>query len=93
MKNQFAIKTTMWRWPGDNGWFFITLDKKLWSQIRSRYPRGMVKIEAHLGKSMWHTSLLPHTQSESYLISIKSQVRKKEGIMEGDVVRLKFTII
>ena len=93
MKKQFIIKTKIWRWPGDNGWFFVTLDKKLWSKIRLYYPKGMVKIEARLGKSTWKTSLLPHTKSESYLISIKSQIRKKEGILEGDNIKLQFTII
>lgn len=93
MKLRFNIIATIWRWPSNGGWHFVTLDKKTWSEIRTRYPKGMIKIEAKIGKHTWLTSLLPHKESKSYLIAIKSSVRKSENIFEGDTLKISFRII
>ena len=94
MKNKkFKIKAEVWRWPGDGGWHFITLEKSLSKKIKKSYPKGFIKIEAKIGKTSWNTSLFPHKQSESYLLSVKASVRKKEDILEEDMVRIVFEII
>ncbi len=93
MKNkEYKIKAKVWRWPGDIGWHFVNIDKKLSEQIRKIYPKGFVKIKAQIEKTLWDTSLFPHKLSASYLLSIKASVRKKEGILEGDEVKIKFVI-
>lgn len=92
MNKEYKIKAKVWRWPGEGGWHFVTLDKKLSKEIRNHYPKGFVKIHAEIGKTSWDTSLFPHKQSQSYLLSVKSSVRKKEGIFEGDEIRIKFRI-
>jgi hypothetical protein len=94
MKNrEFKINTRVWRWPGDMGWHFVTVDKSISNKIRKVYTKGFVKIKAQIGKTSWDTSLFPHKQSESYLLSIKASVRKKEDILEGDMVRIVFKTI
>lgn len=94
MKKTFKIKikVKVWRWPGDGGWHFVTLDKKLSKQIRDVYTKGFVRIVAKVGKTSWDTSLFPHKQSESYLLSVKKSVRKEEDIFEGDTVTIGFKI-
>ena len=94
MKNKkLTIRARIWRWPGDGGWHFVTLEKALSKKIRVAYPKGFVKIKAQIDQTSWNTSLFPHKQSESYLLSVKASTRKKEDIMEGDVVRVVFEII
>lgn len=51
MKKYFVIKAKIWKWPGDAGWHFVTLDKKLSDKIRSVYTRGFVPIVAKCGKA------------------------------------------
>ncbi len=92
-RQNFKATVRLWRWPGDGGWHFITLDKKVWREIRSKHPKGMIPIEARIGKSIWKTSLLPHIKSESYLIAIKASVRKEEGIFEGELLKIEFRIL
>lgn len=98
MKKEYKIKAKVWRWPasaggpGDTGWHFVNVDKKISEQIRKAYPRGFVKIRAQIGKTIWDTSLFPHKLSASYLLSVKASVRKKEDIFEGDEVVIKFNI-
>ncbi len=92
-KKNFKIKAQVWRWPGNGGWHFITLDRELTEKIREKYGKGMIKINAHVGKSFWQTSLFPHTKDRTYLICIKKVIRQKEGIYEGEVVTVKFEIL
>lgn len=92
MKKVYRIKAKVWRWPGDAGWHLVNIDKKISEQIRKAYPKGFVKINAKIGKTIWDTSLFPHKLSVSYLLSIKASVRKKEGIFEGDETKIDFRI-
>lgn len=91
MTKNYRIKAKVWKWPGYAGWHFVTLDKKLFEEIRKVYNRGFVKIVAKIGKTSWNTSLFPHLESKTYLLSIKKSVRKKEDIWEGDTVVINFT--
>ncbi len=97
MKKEFKIKTKVWLYPsppaGGGGWHFVTLDKKVSAQIREKYPRGFVKVEAKIGKTKWPTSLFPHKLSMAYLVCIKASVRKAEGIFEGDEITLSIKLI
>lgn len=96
MKKRYTTAQTLWRWPGDMGWHFITLDKALSKEIRTHahtYGAGFVKIRATVGATVWDTALFPHTQSQAYLIAIKTAVRKKEGLFEGDRVSVSFVLV
>jgi len=92
MKKNFKIQAKVWRWPGDVGWHFVNVDKKLSEEIRKVHKKGFVYITAKIGKTSWDTALFPHKLSVAYLLSIKKNVRKKEDIFEGDVVTITFTI-
>ncbi len=98
MKKNFVIKSKVWRWPGDGGWHFITLDKKLSEDIRAVYTRGFVKIQARVGKTVWDTSLFPHTINKKvskqmeYLLCINKKLMKVEGIFTGDEIKIIFVV-
>lgn len=93
MKKEYKIKANVWLYPGLGGWHFVNVDKKISAEIRKAHPKGFVKIKAQVGKTTWDTSLFPHKESSSYLLSIKASVRKKEGIFEGDEVKIVISII
>lgn len=92
MKKNLKIKAKVWRWPGEGSWHFVNVDKKLSADIRKSYPKGFVKIQAKIGKTSWDTSLFPHKLSNTYLLSVKALVRKKENIFDGDEVSIDFKI-
>ena len=94
-KGTYSFKGEVWKWPGDMGWHFITMPKKLSQDIKSvgkRYGAGFVRVKVTLGKSQWVTALFPHKESESYLLSIKQNIRKKEGVWEGDIIKGSLTL-
>ena len=92
MKKNFKIEAKVWKWPGDAGWHFVNIDKKISEQIRGVYKKGFVYITAKIGKTTWDTALFPHKISGLYLLSVKASVRKKENIWEGDVVKISFSL-
>jgi putative endonuclease len=91
--SKYIVLAKVWKWEGDMAWFFINLDTVLSQKIREARGRGMVKISAQIGKSSWNTSLLYHLEAKSYLIAIKKNIRRKEGIIEGNDVKVKFRLI
>ncbi len=93
MKKRYKIKKSVWRWPGDIGWYFVSLDKNISEEIRNKYKKGFVKIEAKIGDTKWNTSLFPHSEHGIYIMSIKKSVRKKEGILEKDIVNIEFNLL
>lgn len=96
MKDTFSFRGQVWRWPGYAGWHFVTLPKKLSSSIRKvgkTYGAGFVKVKVTVGKSSWVTALFPHKESESFLVSIKKPIRKKEEIFEDDIVKVSILLL
>jgi hypothetical protein len=93
MKKEYKIKAEVWLYPGLGGWHFVTLDKILSKEIREKYKTGFVKVLATIGETSWNTSLFPHRQSQAYLLCIKADIRKKEGIFEGDKVSITIRIL
>ena len=93
LKKNFNIETKVWLWPGQGGWHFITLPENISRPIRKAYPKGFVKIEAKVGKSIFRTSLFPHKLSKGYILCINKKIRKIEGIFAGDKIKLKIEIL
>lgn len=95
MKQKYAFKAELWRWPGFAGWHFVNVPKKISEQVKKlgkRYGAGFVRVNVTVGKSSWETALFPHKESGSYLLSIKKNIRKKEGLMEDDIIKVSFIL-
>ncbi len=96
MKGEFyKFKAKVWVYPGLGGWHFVNLPKQLAQKIKvlkKTYGAGFVKVKVTVGKSSWVTALFPQNESESYLLSIKKPIRKKEEIIEGDTIAVSFVV-
>ena len=91
----FRFKAKIWRWPGYAGWHFVTLPKPLSRKIKKTsktYGSGFVKVKVSVGKSIWTTALFPHKASDSYILSVKKPIRKKEGLYEDDTINISLAI-
>lgn len=98
MNKIYKIKARVWKWPGDGGWHFVNLDRDLAGEIKKnsaqyRYGAGFVRAVFNIGETKWESALFPYTKDKTYLISIKKDVRKKEGIREGDMVEIVFKLL
>lgn len=92
---KFEVEGKVWRWQGESPWHFVYVNEKTSRQIRDmkRAGRnGLVRIQATIGKTSWSTSLFP-TKDGPYLIAIKAEVRRAEGVGDGDKVEIECTLI
>ncbi len=91
-----TVKGKVWKYPGPGGWYFVTLGKTVSARIRKmnqshRRGFGSIHVKATIGATEWKTSIFP-TKEGTYLLAIKAEVRKKEGIEEGDNVTVRVTL-
>mgnify|MGYP006080990043 CR=1 FL=1 len=75
----------VWKYKGQAGWHFITLPKKLSIEIRKSHGNdeegwGRLKTLAKIGGSEWKTAIWYDSKIDAYLLPVKSQIRKVEGI-------------
>jgi hypothetical protein len=90
------FRARLWLYQGKGAWHFVTLPKEAADEIRFHNPlaRGFMPIacEAAIGKTKWKTSVFPDSKSGSYVLAVKADVRKAEGIKSGDVVRVTLAV-
>jgi hypothetical protein len=86
---QHEFHATIWEYsPGDPGsWHFLTLPAELSEDIAVEAgPRegfGSVRVEVCIGTTTWRTSIFPDTSAGSYVLPVKRQVRRAEGLHAG----------
>jgi len=99
----FTISGKVWRYEGTGGWYFVYVNKALSQKIkdttRNKKKVGFqfVRVKATIigsgvHKTSWNTTLFP-TKDGPYLIAIKSDVRHKEDIDDGDSVKINCTLL
>ncbi len=90
-KKQYKLEAKVWRYPALIAWHFVTIPHKQAVEIQLLFGSkqkgwGSLPVEVIIGKTRWNTSIFRHRESNSYILPLKSDVRKKEDIYEGDVV-------
>ncbi len=98
IKSTYKIRASVWRYEGFGGWHFVNIPAKQSTMIRALYsvaarPFGSIPVLVTIGKTEWKTSLFPDKKSNSYLLAIKADVRKKENIENGDTIAVKVQIL
>ncbi len=97
---QFEVCSKVWQWRPDatagSGWYFLTVDGQTAAEIRyAALGRsrgfGSIRVTALIGSTRWQTSLFPHRASGGFILPLKADVRKREGIEAGSdvIVQLK----
>lgn len=73
---------------GPGGWHFLHLPKRVGQRFASiardaGSPWGSLRVSATIGATTWATSVFPDKKSGTYLLPVKSAVRKAEGLVDG----------
>lgn len=89
MKNKFTGEVKLFE--REKGWCFVSVPGKLSQPLVHLADRGLVAIEATVGKSAWPTSLLPMGDG-THFIALPAKVRAKEKLALGGMVEISFTI-
>lgn len=83
IKYPFTAKP--WKYERPNGWYFVSLPLKLANEIREYHKSeeegwGRLKTSAKIGNSEWKTAIWFDTKMKTYLLPLKTKIRKKENI-------------
>ncbi|MDI3210990.1 DUF1905 domain-containing protein [Arthrobacter sp. AL12] len=97
MALSYAFTATLWHYPGEAGWHFLTLPEELAAEIREdtvalRRGFGSVKITAKVSGHSWSTSLFPDSKSGTYLLPVKRAIRTAAGLEAGDRVAVHLEV-
>lgn len=93
MNIEFSGK--IWFWRGPAPWYFVTVPAQQSRDLKAilklvTYGWGMIPVHAQIGKTAWKTSMFP--KDESYIVPIKTTVRKAENLTEGDTVTIRIEV-
>lgn len=91
MAQRYTVRSQLVPYPGMGAWHFLHVDKKQSALFKEKYAThkrgfGSIRVTVTIGKSMWKTSIFPDKQSGTYLLPVKKQIRRAEGIEAGDMV-------
>ena len=93
MTLEFSGKVIYWRGPAP--FFFVATPPKQTRQITEvakqvSYGWGCIPCDVTVGKTTTYTALIP--KDGLYLVPLKAELRKREGIEDDGEVRLTLTI-
>lgn len=91
-KAGYTFTATVWRHAGQGGWYFVALPMAMAHEIRTHLrPEeegwGRLKATAHIGHSTWDTAIWYDTRRDTYLLPLKADVRRTEGIADGAEIK------
>ncbi|MGG5332555.1 DUF1905 domain-containing protein [Enterococcus sp. AZ163] len=83
--------------PEMTGWTMVSLPKDLAEAIRNDFKDreegwGRMKITAEIGNSLWQTAIWFDTKQDTYLLPLKAAIRKKEKIIENQIINVAIWI-
>ena len=98
MKKNYKLKSKVWLYPGMAGWHFVSVPKKESKEIKENFKEdargwGSLPVEVTIGKTTWKTSIFPDKKSDTYVLPLKAEVRKKESIFADDTISFSIKIM
>jgi hypothetical protein len=93
----FEIGAPLWRYPGADGWHFVSLPVDVSAEITdmtagARRGFGSVRVDVTVGATSWRTSIFPDSKTGTYLLPVKKAVRVAEHLEAGDEVRAQLQV-
>jgi hypothetical protein len=93
MDVEFAGAIFQWRGPAP--YFYVAVPGEQSARLRAvasrvTYGWGVLPVQAHVGDTVWETSLFP--KDGRYLLPLKDAVRRAEQLDDGDVVAVRLAL-
>jgi len=93
----FEFAAPLWRYPGADGWHFVSLPPEISTDITDistgiRRGFGSVRVAVTVGSTSWRTSIFPDSKTGTYLLPVKKAVRVAERLEVGDQIKAQLEI-
>lgn len=91
-KIKYEFSTHIWQYSSPSGWHFVSLPTDISKEIRAhlgvlQQPWGRIKASAKIGNSEWETAIWFDTKHKTYLLPIKSEIRRKEHLLSDQKIK------
>ena len=94
---EVSFDAPLWRWKGEAAWHLVSLPEDVADEVEDspveRRGFGWVRGLVRVGSSRLSTSLFPDKSRGTFLLPVKKQVREREGLEDGNVVRVTLTTL
>ena len=85
---EYEFDAEVWLYEGDAAWHFITLPADVSDQIDERTTGqrrgfGSIRVRVTIGATTWSTSIFPDSKRGAFLLPVKAEVRRREGLSAG----------
>ncbi|NYD41694.1 DUF1905 domain-containing protein [Nocardioides panaciterrulae] len=85
----------LWFWRGPAPWHFVSVPEEDCEELQATsalvtYGWGMIPVGVRIGATRWTTSLWP--KDGGYVVPVRSDVRRAEGLEVGDRVTVRLTV-
>ena len=96
-KVTYTFAAKMWQHNPPVGWHFVSLPKKMSSEIRQLFKNqeegwGRMKATAIINNIQWVTAIWFDTKQEVYTLPIKVEIRKKANMTLNDTIKISIMI-
>lgn len=93
----FEFEAELWLYEGDAGWHFVTVPPDISDQIEAATAEsptgfGSVPVRVTVGGTTWSTSVFPDAKRQAYVLPVKKEVRRREGLSAGDRVAVVLAV-
>ena len=87
----FEFESELWLYEGEAAWHFVTVPAAVSDEIddlseERRAGFGSVLVQVTVGTTTWSTSLFPDSKRGAYVLPVKKEVRRREGLEAGDTM-------
>ena len=96
-KIKYSFSAKIWKHNGTGGWHFVSLPNHISKEIREHLQWqeegwGRMKSTAKIKNSEWKTAIWFDKKHNTYLLPIKSEVRKKNSLKENDQIEVTISL-
>lgn len=90
---KYTFIAKVWQYDGPNGWFFVSLPVEMSKEIRDNLKWqeegwGRLKATAQIENVEWKTAIWFDTKSNTYLLPLKADIRKKCSIEKEQILEI-----
>ncbi len=94
---KYEFNAMPWKYAGPAGWVFVSIPDQMSKEIRHTFKNeeagwGRLKAIAKLGNTEWKTAIWFDSKMNTYLLPLKSEIRKKEKIDLDEILHLTIWI-
>ena len=101
-RESFTFTGTVWVWQARSGekpvrWFFVTVEGQTAAEIKLAALGlmagfGSLPVRATIGVTTWRTSIFPQRETGGWVLPLKAEVRKREGVAADSEIEVSHVI-